>query len=824
MNSSNATACEAVGGPEHFSVSLDFASNHSHFLRNLHTSNGVDVYLSVIVFLSCACMCLFTALVFILVNLNLSLNTKHKHVHEKVERKHVQNEIDRNSSAALVDCSRRKEENLTYLDHAGATLYKNSQIDEFANLLKDTTFGNPHTSGPASRSTETIVANVREEILNHFGVSGNSHVLVFTSGTTAGLKIVGESFQWTKNSVFCYQQMAHTSVIGLREYALREGALFECLHYLVDVEEKLNSLLPSGNTNTPLGLIALTAECNFSGVKTDLDVVQRIKSSKGAESWRVLLDAAKFAGTNPLNLSKVKADYTVISFYKMFGFPAGLGGLIMTREAAEELKPTYFGGGNIKVCACDTDFKELHTNISKRFESGTQNFLGIVAAHFGFKQLRDVGMQNIQAHTYDLAQRLYLQLSSLCHENGQKVCKMYGNHHLNDPRKQGSIVTFNAMDKDGGYISHIEIGRLASLNNIQIRTGMFCNPGASQKYFGLTTEQISNYSGEHGGCWEEVDILESGIATGAVRVSVGYSSTLADILVFVNFMKTYFVTKDVPAKSFYTERSKDSAANVVGIYVYPIKSCAGICAKSWPLNSSGFLYDRNWVLVDSEGESLDQKKIPKMCLIVPDINLSTQTMTIRARILNPPEPLKINLSFGRNTKESDMFRICDRLQPGESMCRDVSFWFSSVLGIQCRLIQNIPNPKRSFANRGQLLMISRSSVRWLKEKLEESEHDCHVDDGSFRANIVLDGCQPHEEDSWSTVCIGDTAKFQIAGPCNRCPMVNVNQNTGEQNRNILLALAKYRRCNSHINFGQFLSIQNRFFTSISVGNPVKIIK
>lgn len=96
------------------------------------------------------------------------------------------------------------------------------------------------------------------------------------------------------------------------------------------------------------------------------------------------------------------------------------------------------------------------------------------------------------------------------------LCRFYGKHELGDPQKQGSIVTFNLLDSNGDYISHTEVSRLASLSNIQIRTGIFCNPGAASKYLGTNLNDWKANMGDNinGGCWENIGILESGKPTG----------------------------------------------------------------------------------------------------------------------------------------------------------------------------------------------------------------------------------------------------------------------------------------------------------------------
>ena len=188
----------------------------------------------------------------------------------------------------------------------------------------------------------------------------------------------------------------------------------------------------------------------------------------------------------------------------------------MTREAAQSLSCTYFGGGMIEVCDAHSSYRRIQKSLTDRFEAGTLHYLGVVAVHHGLKHVQRQGMARIRDETFRLSQILYKSLKALRHANGNHVCEFYGNHEKGEAFCQGPIVTFNALDDSGAYISHKEVGRLASLCGIQIRTGIFCNPGAGQKYLGTTLEDLINSEGKmaEGGCWEELGLLESGKPTG----------------------------------------------------------------------------------------------------------------------------------------------------------------------------------------------------------------------------------------------------------------------------------------------------------------------
>jgi molybdenum cofactor sulfurtransferase len=144
-------------------------------------------------------------------------------------------------------------------------------------------------------------------ILEFFNADPNEYSVIFTSGSTAALKLVGECFQFTENGAFYYLTDMHTSVLGLREIV------------------STNKIVPLSRTqlyresfkeNSGKSLFTFPAQCNFNGHKYPLDVISALHKN---ESNYILLDAAAFASTNYLDLTRYKPDYACVSFYKIFG-------------------------------------------------------------------------------------------------------------------------------------------------------------------------------------------------------------------------------------------------------------------------------------------------------------------------------------------------------------------------------------------------------------------------------------------------------------------------------------------------------------------------
>ncbi|CAJ0905228.1 13203_t:CDS:2, partial [Entrophospora sp. SA101] len=287
-----------------------------------------------------------------------------------------------------------------YQQLKGTTIHANSALTSFTKDISTKIYGNPHSSNsPSSQLTAQRVEKVRTRILNHFNVKPGDYQVIFTQNTTAAIKIVGEAFPWTKRkSKFIYLREAHNSLIGLRRFAEE--------HQINDVkvvsEDDLTSMSfidqdqqdpiscygsddDNGENQTNIyNLFAYPAQCNFSGQRFPFKWSKEIKRLD--PKFLVLLDAASFVSSSLLSLEDKDSspDFVVMSFYKMFGFPTGLGALLVKSELSSILKKRYFGGGTIQAIAYDRPWQIFREKLSERFEDGTINFLDIVALDHAF--------------------------------------------------------------------------------------------------------------------------------------------------------------------------------------------------------------------------------------------------------------------------------------------------------------------------------------------------------------------------------------------------------------------------------------------------------
>ena len=283
---------------------------------------------------------------------------------------------------------------ITYLDHVGATQYPQSVIRSVYSDLMNSVYGNPHSRNPSSQLSSDITEQVRSRILNHFNTTSDKHTVIFTAGATAALKLLSESFDWQGNinkeschqGRFIYLEQNHTSVVGIRERAALSGTQIICV-----TEKDMIEQLPSGETkeHSPCSedetndtflkdvdcchnLFAFPAMCNFSGRKYPFEWISQTQRGSLFRSgphcsWFVLLDASSFVSTSPLNLVSCVADFVPISFYKMFGFPTGLGALIVKNSSSHILRKCYYGGGTVQATISSERFHVTKNNLAERY-------------------------------------------------------------------------------------------------------------------------------------------------------------------------------------------------------------------------------------------------------------------------------------------------------------------------------------------------------------------------------------------------------------------------------------------------------------------------
>nr|ACO11434.1 Molybdenum cofactor sulfurase [Caligus rogercresseyi] len=216
----------------------------------------------------------------------------------------------------------------TYLDHAGSSLFSASQFNSATKELSGFLPRNPHSS-PNEKIHEC-----RLKVLEFLGAS-NDYVTVFNSGSSGGLSSLGHILLLgDPNIKFYYLDESHTSLVGLRELS----GSYDCFS-----REDMDSLDSQFFGDEETSLIAFPAMSNFCGYKFPFeDWIRKIRLIENQEKRKIyiLLDTASYASNNQLDLSAesgIDPDFVVLSFYKIFGYPTGVGALVLKDECLKTL-------------------------------------------------------------------------------------------------------------------------------------------------------------------------------------------------------------------------------------------------------------------------------------------------------------------------------------------------------------------------------------------------------------------------------------------------------------------------------------------------------
>ncbi len=451
---------------------------------------------------------------------------------------------------------RLDEQHQVYLDYTGGSLYSESQVEQHIDLLRSSVLGNPHSHNPTSAAMTEQVERTRRVVLEYFGTSVSDYIVVFTHNASGGLKLIGESFPFAPAGRLLLTFDNHNSVNGIREFARAKGSQLSYAPLVapelrVD-RKRLDTLLDQADPVND-NLFAYPAQSNFSGVKHPLDLVKRAQD----KGWCVLLDAAAFVPTNRLDLGQVQPDFLTISFYKMFGYPTGVGALLIRRSTFSKLKRPWFAGGTVNFASVQSQSHVLARN-EAAFEDGTLNYLSIPAVAIGLRHIETIGIERITQRVRCLTGWLLRELLALRHSNGLPMVRIYG---PSTTEARGGTVTLNLYDPQGRLLDYRRVEELAGKQGISLRSGCFCNPGVGEIAEGLTEDDMrAAYAlGDDANLISFMRLMQGRgqKSAGALRASIGIVSNFADVWRLREFVAEF----------------RDQAHLAIGDVTFDIESC-----------------------------------------------------------------------------------------------------------------------------------------------------------------------------------------------------------------------------------------------------------
>ena len=244
------------------------------------------------------------------------------------------------------------------------------------------------------------------------------------------------------------------------------------------------------------------------------------------------------------------------------------------------------------------------------------------------------------------------------------------------------------------------------------------------------------------------------------------------------------------------------------LFVYPVKSCAGVRMSEVSIVPTGFKFDRNWMVVDAEGAFVTQREYPTLALVTPRLDDGGVS-------LSAPGMAPLNLS-ANGGGEPITITLFGEKHGAVSTSAAADAWFSQYLGAAFRLAKcdpatlrkgGVQYPERdaaptSFVDNYGVLVISQASHAALNQKLPQA-----VPMNRFRPNIVVTGVEEHDEDYFTHARCGEVA-LRFVNPCFRCSLTSIDQQSAKPGLDVLPVLSTYRYDDAAkgVKFGAYAAI------------------
>ncbi|EST05078.1 Aminotransferase, class V/Cysteine desulfurase [Kalmanozyma brasiliensis GHG001] len=442
--------------------------------------------------------------------------------------------------------SRLDTSSAVYLDYTGSALPPSSLLTTHLHHLRSSVLGNPHSTSPAALLSSASADEARAAVLEFFHADPTVYDVVWTANASAGVKIVGETYNWSGRRVVLPRD-AHNSINSLARRAEAHGGSFEFVDYDGDSIPR-GAYIETLTKGEDKGMVFFTGQSNITGAKLDLTLLQQAKSL----GWDVGLDAAALAPSTRISLRDHRVDFMVVSLYKICGYPTGLGALILRKDAYAKLtrKETFFGGNIVGITMDRMEFSLVDG--PERFEDGTCNFASLSAVkpglEFAAKWMGPVVQRNqllMQWLVAQLESIYYPPSSTREHEReGEKRLSSSTASTAAPPVKlvrlpnpssgeKGMTLPLVLSSRENHALNYRFVIWAAAQENISLRGGpCMCNPGASSSVMqrGIITDLAAST------LLAEADV-------GIVRVSLGIATNFKDVWRLVRFVRR--LTDDV---------------------------------------------------------------------------------------------------------------------------------------------------------------------------------------------------------------------------------------------------------------------------------------
>ena len=346
--------------------------------------------------------------------------------------------------------------NYIYLDNASTTFPKAPTVaTAMSDYITNRGININRGSYALAYDAEDIIYTTRQRLHPLFNGHDPAHV-IFTQNVTMSLNMVIKGLLKAGDHVLV-SSMEHNAVMRPLTQLLDKGITFDTIPCDSTGSIQMDSIEPLIRPNT----VALIIN-HASNVCGTIQPLESIGPICKAHNLQFIVDAAQTAGVIPIDVKACHIDALCFTGHKGLLGPQGIGGIILTKEMAQNLTPLIAGG-----TGSFSHLETMPTHMPDAFESGTLNLPGIIGLNEGLAYIESQGMENIHNHELVLTQSFLEGLQSIDGIN------IVGKQNIQD---RTAVVSITIDGMDPANIAY----ELESTYHIMTRVGLHCAPRAHQ--------------------------------------------------------------------------------------------------------------------------------------------------------------------------------------------------------------------------------------------------------------------------------------------------------------------------------------------------------
>ena len=366
---------------------------------------------------------------------------------------------------------RKKDGNFIYLDSASTSQKPEFVIDAISSYYSSYAANIHRALYEIGEKATDKYEKVREKVKQFINVP-DSHVVIFTGGTTESINLIayswGSSNLSNGDQILITEMEHHSNIVPWQLLCSRSNASLNYIPIKKDGTLELGKL--KENILPKTKLISLTHQSNVFGIINPLNNIIDEAKKIGAIT---VIDGAQAVPHMKVDIKKLDCDFYAFSGHKMLG-PTGVGVLIARKNILEEIDP-FMGGGEM-INSVNMD-ESTWNEVPWKFEAGTPNIAQVIGLGAAIDYIEKIGIENIHQHEQEL---LHYGLDLL---DQNKDVTLYGKAD-----NRGAVIPFNLEN-----IHPHDLAKFLDTDGICIRAGHHCAQPIMNKLGVSTTARASFY-------------------------------------------------------------------------------------------------------------------------------------------------------------------------------------------------------------------------------------------------------------------------------------------------------------------------------------------